>query len=52
MSGPTLRDKVQKEDKRKGLGIANNEVEIKKSCLRWFVLRHVQIRDICESVKE
>ena len=36
MSGHTVRDRIQKEDIKKGLGVANIEEKLKGNNLKWF----------------
>lgn len=48
MSGHTLRDIIQKEDIKKGLGVENIEQKMKENVLRWF--GHEQRQGISELV--
>ena len=50
MIGQTLRDKIQKEDIKKVLRVANIDKNMEENCLRWF--RHVQRRSINKPVRK
>ena len=50
MIGQTLRDKIQKEDIKKVLRVANIDKNMEENCLRRF--RHVQRRSINKPVRK
>ena len=50
MSAHTLKDRIWKEDIRKGYGVVNIEAKMKENHLRW--IGYVQRRGISELVRK